>query len=125
MVRTPHRVAAAGVAAFALSVFATIATPGVSGAVECGWGTVFDAPSNSCRRRACAPATAPTCMEWGHHALLQRRCLRADPDPVHPVDLWRNMIDLFKIVNFAGGAGANSLSVEPWSVIPADYSAGK
>ena len=56
MVRTTRRVAAVGVATFALSGFATIATPGVSGAVECGWGTVFDAPSNSC---VAAPAPAP------------------------------------------------------------------
>lgn len=33
-----------------------IATPGVANAVECGWGTVFDPPSNTC---VAAPAPPP------------------------------------------------------------------
>lgn len=56
MSSTIRRLAVGGAAAFALSGFATIATPGVGSAVECGWGTVYDAPSNSC---VAAPAPPP------------------------------------------------------------------
>lgn len=48
MLNTFRRVAIIGAAALAPMAFATIATPGVSGAVECGAGTFYDAPSNSC-----------------------------------------------------------------------------
>jgi hypothetical protein len=46
-------IAAAGCAPF---VFGIVGTPGVSAAIECGYGTVFDQPSNSC---VAAPAPPP------------------------------------------------------------------
>jgi hypothetical protein len=56
MVSTIHRMAIVGAAAFAPLAFVTVVTPGVSSAVECGWGTVFDPPSNTC---VAAPAPPP------------------------------------------------------------------
>ncbi len=56
MLSTIHRAAAVGVAALGTLAFATVVTPGVSDAVECGWGTVFDPPSNTC---VAAPAPPP------------------------------------------------------------------
>jgi hypothetical protein len=61
MMSTIHRAAAVSVAAFGALAFATIVTPGVSGAVDCGWGTVYDAPSNSC---VAAPAPPPPPPAW-------------------------------------------------------------
>jgi hypothetical protein len=37
-----------GAAAFAPLALVTVVSPGVSNAAECGWGTVFDPPSNTC-----------------------------------------------------------------------------
>ena len=48
MVNTIHRMAIVGAAALVPLAFVTVVTPGVSSAVECGWGTVFDPPSNTC-----------------------------------------------------------------------------
>ena len=45
-----------GTAGFASFAFVTVITPGVSNAVECGYGTVFDPPSNTC---VAAPAPPP------------------------------------------------------------------
>jgi hypothetical protein len=56
MMRTIYRLAIIGVTAFAALAFGTVVAPGVSNAVECGWGTVYDAPSNSC---VAAPAPPP------------------------------------------------------------------
>src|SRR5690242_20153827 len=42
-----RRVAIVGAATIVPLAFVTIATPGVSSAIECGFGTVFDQPSNS------------------------------------------------------------------------------
>lgn len=56
MLYTARRLATVGAAALAPFAFATIVTPGVSSAVECGWGTVFDPPSNTC---VAAPAPPP------------------------------------------------------------------
>ena len=56
MVSTIHRLAIVGAASFAPLAFVTVITPGVSSAVECGWGTVFDPPSNTC---VAAPAPPP------------------------------------------------------------------
>ncbi|HEX7427873.1 MAG TPA: hypothetical protein VF328_13205 [Mycobacterium sp.] len=56
MVSTIHRLAIVGAAGFAPLAFVTVITPGVSSAVECGWGTVFDPPSNTC---VAAPAPPP------------------------------------------------------------------
>lgn len=43
-----NRIAITCAAVFAPLAFVIVVSPGVSNAVECGWGTVFDAPSNSC-----------------------------------------------------------------------------
>ena len=48
MVGKIHRLPMIGAAVLAPLAFVTVASPGVSNAVECGWGTVFDAPSNTC-----------------------------------------------------------------------------
>ena len=56
MMCTFRRVAIVGVAALGPLAFAIIATPGVGSAIECGFGTVFDPPSNTC---VVAPAQQP------------------------------------------------------------------
>ena len=48
MVGKIHRLAMIGAAALAPLAFVTVVSPGVSNAIECGWGTVFDPPSNTC-----------------------------------------------------------------------------
>jgi hypothetical protein len=64
MMSTFHRQAAGCLAAFGALAFATIVTPGVSGAVECGWGTVYDGPSNSCVAAPAPPPPAPPPPAW-------------------------------------------------------------
>lgn len=59
-----HRAAIVGTAASATILFGTVMTPGVSSAVECGWGTVFDAPSNSCVAAPPPPPPAPPPPAW-------------------------------------------------------------
>ena len=56
-----RRLAIVGAMTLAPLAFATILTPGVSGAVECGYGTVYDAPSNSC---VAAPPPPPPPPAW-------------------------------------------------------------
>lgn len=51
-----RHLAVAAAASFAPLLFVTVATPGVGNAAECGPGTVYDAPSNSC---VGAPAPPP------------------------------------------------------------------
>jgi hypothetical protein len=51
-----RRFALAGVCGFAPLLFVTTTPAGVANAVECGAGTVFDGPSNSC---VAAPAPPP------------------------------------------------------------------
>jgi hypothetical protein len=48
MVGKIHRLAMTGAAALAPLALVTVVSPGVSNAAECGWGTVFDPPSNTC-----------------------------------------------------------------------------
>jgi hypothetical protein len=62
--RAFHRLAAVTVAAFGALAFATIFTPGVSGAVDCGWGTVFDPPSNTCVAAPAPPPPPPPPPAW-------------------------------------------------------------
>jgi hypothetical protein len=57
--RLLRRPAIVGVAAFAPVVFMTMVTPGVSNAIECGYGTVFDQPSNTCVAAPAPPPPAP------------------------------------------------------------------
>lgn len=51
-----RRLSMAGVCGFASVAFISVTTAGAAHAVECGYGTVFDAPSNSC---VAAPAPPP------------------------------------------------------------------
>jgi hypothetical protein len=48
MVGKIHRLAMIGAAVLAPLAFVTMVSPGVSNAIECGWGTVFDPPSDTC-----------------------------------------------------------------------------
>ena len=64
MLSTIHRAVAVGVAALGTLAFATVVTPGVSGAVECGWGTVFDPPSNTCVAAPAPPPPPPPPPAW-------------------------------------------------------------
>ena len=48
MVGMIHRLAILGAAALAPLAFVTLVSPGVGNAIECGWGTVFDPPSDTC-----------------------------------------------------------------------------
>lgn len=56
MVAMVRRWAIAGAAVIAGLSFFTVVWPAVSSATECGWGTVYDAPSNTC---VAAPAPPP------------------------------------------------------------------
>jgi hypothetical protein len=60
-----HRRAVIGAAAFApLALFVTVVSPAVGHAVECGQGTVFDPPSNSCVAALPPPAPPPPPPAW-------------------------------------------------------------
>jgi len=59
MVGIIHRLAIIGAAALAPLAFVTVVSPGVSNAVECGWGTVFDPPSNTCVAAPLPPPPPP------------------------------------------------------------------
>jgi hypothetical protein len=48
MVGMIYRFAMIGAAALVPLAFVTVVSPGVSNAIECGQGTVFDPPSNTC-----------------------------------------------------------------------------
>jgi hypothetical protein len=64
MLHTFRRVAIVGAAALVPLAIATIATPGVGSAVECGVGTVFDQPSNSCVAAPAPPPPPPPPPAW-------------------------------------------------------------
>jgi hypothetical protein len=59
-----HRCAFIGVTALLPLAFTTVASPAVSHAVECGQGTVFDAPSNTCVAAPLPPAPPPPPPAW-------------------------------------------------------------
>jgi hypothetical protein len=63
MMSTIHRWAIVGASAFAAFAFMSAINPGVSSAIECGYGTVFDPPSNTCVA-APAPAPPPPAPAW-------------------------------------------------------------
>jgi len=54
------------IAAAALTplAYATLLSPGLSQAAECGWGTVFDAPTNSCVPAPLPPPPPPPPPAW-------------------------------------------------------------
>ena len=58
-----HRSAIIGATAFAALAFVTI-SPGLSYAVECGWGTGFDPPSNTCVAAPLPPPPPPPPPAW-------------------------------------------------------------
>ena len=59
MVTAVRRLAVIVVAALAPLVYVTLVIPGVSSAVECGFGTVYDAPSNTCVAAPLPPPPPP------------------------------------------------------------------
>jgi hypothetical protein len=59
MAGTIHRLAIIGASALAPLAFVTFVSPGVSNAIECGWGTVFDPPSNTCVAAPLPPPPPP------------------------------------------------------------------
>ena len=54
-----HRLAIIGASALAPLAFVALVSPGVSNATECGWGTVFDPPSNTCVAAPLPPPPPP------------------------------------------------------------------
>ena len=54
-----HRSAIIGVAVLVPLAFVTLVSPAISHAVECGQGTVFDPPSNTCVAAALPPPPPP------------------------------------------------------------------
>jgi hypothetical protein len=64
MKRTVSRSAILGVASFTPLLFMTVATPGIGNAIECGYGTVFDAPSNTCVAAPAPPPPPPPPPAW-------------------------------------------------------------
>ena len=59
MVGIIHRLAIICATAWAPLAFVTVVSPGVSNAIECGWGTVFDPPSNTCVAAPLPPPPPP------------------------------------------------------------------
>ena len=59
MVGVIRRLAIAGAAAFVPVAFVTVVCPGVSNAAECGFGTVFDPPTNTCVAAPLPPPLPP------------------------------------------------------------------
>ena len=59
MVGIIHRLAIIGAAVLAAIAFVIVVSPGVSNATECGWGTVFDPPSNTCVAAPLPPPPPP------------------------------------------------------------------
>ena len=59
-----HHFAIIGAAAFGQLAFVTMVSPGVSNAVECGQGTVFDPPSNTCVAAPLPPPPPPPPPAW-------------------------------------------------------------
>jgi hypothetical protein len=64
MATTIHRFAIIGATALAPLAFATVISPGISNATECGQGTVFDPPSNTCVAAALPPPPPPPPPAW-------------------------------------------------------------
>ena len=96
---------ATGAAAFAPLAFATIVTPGVSSAVECGLREGVRRAVQQLRRRARAPATsaASTSAKRGFHAVVRGRGLRTHSGTVWAVDMWRHPTVASRTSNFAKG----------------------
>jgi hypothetical protein len=59
-----HRWAMISAGALAPLAFVTAISPAVSSATECGWGTVFDSPSNTCVAAPLPPPPPPPPPAW-------------------------------------------------------------
>jgi hypothetical protein len=59
MVGIIHRSAIIGASVWAPVAFVIVVSPGLSNATECGWGTVFDPPSNTCVAAPLPPPPPP------------------------------------------------------------------
>jgi len=59
MADVARRIAAIVAAAFVPLIFVTAVAPAVGNAAECGAGTIFDAPSNTCVAAGLPPAPPP------------------------------------------------------------------
>jgi hypothetical protein len=59
MVGIIQRLAIIGASAVVPLSFVTLVSPGVSNAIECGWGTVFDPPSDTCVAAPLPPPPPP------------------------------------------------------------------
>lgn len=64
MAGTIHRLEILGASSLAPLVFVTLASPGASNAAECGWGTVYDPPSNTCVAAPLPPPPPPPPPAW-------------------------------------------------------------
>jgi len=64
MVGRIHRLAIIGAAALAPLAVVTVVSPGMGNAIECGWGTVFDPPSNTCVAAPLPPPPPPPPPAW-------------------------------------------------------------
>jgi len=59
-----YRLATIGATTCAPLAFVTLVWPGTSNATECGQGTVFDPPSNTCVAAALPPPPPPPPPAW-------------------------------------------------------------
>ena len=59
MVGIIQRLAIIGASAVVPLAFVTLVSPGMSNAIECGWGTVFDPPSDTCVAAPLPPPPPP------------------------------------------------------------------
>ncbi|MUL85183.1 MULTISPECIES: hypothetical protein [unclassified Mycolicibacterium] len=64
MSRIIHRLTTIITAAGASLAFVTVISPGVGNAAECGAGTVFDPPSNTCVAAPLPPPPPPPPPAW-------------------------------------------------------------
>lgn len=64
MAGTVHRLEIIGVSSLAPLAFVTLMSPGVADATECGWGTVYDPPSNTCVAAPLPPPPPPPPPAW-------------------------------------------------------------
>jgi hypothetical protein len=60
-IRGPAAIVAAALAPLA---YMTLISPGVSQAAECGWGTVYDPPTNNCVPAPLPPPPPPPPPAW-------------------------------------------------------------
>lgn len=64
MAGTIHRLEIIGASSLALLAFVTVVPPGIGNATECGWGTVYDPPSNTCIAAPLPPPPPPPPPAW-------------------------------------------------------------